>query len=440
MFLRIRCSSLALFLQVIFSTAVSSGIDYENRWNGTVVGTVATSLPPISLPRPEYMLASLPDAILIAIVTFVTSISAANLLAKKFDYTIDSSQELVAYGISNVIGSLFSSYCATGNITRSGFQANAEGKTQFASLVSSLVLCVILVSLVSLFKSLPQAVIGVIVCVGLLRLFRQFKDVLTFYRLSTPDLLAWLVVFIATVLLGVDLGLVVGLSFSLMIVIVRVALPYTAILGQVPGTEIFQNINDFDKINTIPGLLIFQFHAPLCIVSSYVFRRRLELAAQLDRRQWEKKNEGIFKKLIIKLSRFCEKDGSVVYNAEVTPSFSDTLHTIVVDCGTIGFCDAGGVNTLTQIVQDFSVAGIQVVFAAMTKKNRDMLERSGFFKKFGEEWLFPTIKDAVEFAKGGTNLLQAKIKDIDDKKQDELVRTREVIEMSRIGQGAGETN
>ena len=38
------------------------------------------------------MLASLPDAILIAIVTFVTSISAANLLAKKFDYTIDSSQ------------------------------------------------------------------------------------------------------------------------------------------------------------------------------------------------------------------------------------------------------------------------------------------------------------------------------------------------------------
>ncbi|KAL5500795.1 hypothetical protein EMCRGX_G012400 [Ephydatia muelleri] len=51
------------------------------------------------------------------------------------------------------------------------------------------------------------------------------------------------------------------------------------------------------------------------------------------------------------------------------------------------------------IVQDFSGAGIQVVFAAMTKKNRDMLERSGFFKKFGEEWLFPTIKDAVEFAK-----------------------------------------
>lgn len=430
---------------VIFSTAVSAGIDYEHRWNGTVVGTVATSLPPISLPRPEYMLASLPDAILIAIVTFVTSISAANLLAKKFDYTIDSSQELIAYGISNVIGSLFSSYSATGNISRSGFQANAEGKTQLASLVSSLVLCIILVSLVSLFRSLPQAVIGVIVCVGLLRLFRQFKDVVTFYRLSTPDLLAWLMVFIATVLLGVDLGLVVGLSFSLMIVIVRVALPYTAILGQVPGTEMFQNINDFEKINTIPGLLIFQFHAPLCIVSSYVFRRRLELAAQLDRRQWEKKNEGILKKLITKLSRFCEKDGSVVHNAEDTPSsskdVSSTLHTIVVDCGTIGFFDAGGVNTLTQIVQDFSVAGIQVIFAAMTKKNRDMLERSGFFKKFGEEWLFPTIKDAVELAKGGTNLLQAKIKDIEDKKQDEVDKTREeVIEMSQIRQGAGETN
>ena len=60
------------------------------------------------------------------------------------------------------------------------------------------------------------------------------------------------------------------------------------------------------QINTVPGLFIFQFHARLCIVSSYVFRRRLELAAQLDRRQWEKKNEGIFKKLITKVTCSCE--------------------------------------------------------------------------------------------------------------------------------------
>ena len=55
------------------------------------------------------------------------------------------------------------------------------------------------------------------------------------------------------------------------------------------------------QINTIPGLLIFRFQAPLCFLSSYVFRRRLEQAAQMDLREWGKKNDGILKKLVTKV-------------------------------------------------------------------------------------------------------------------------------------------
>ena len=56
------------------------------------------------------------------------------------------------------------------------------------------------------------------------------------------------------------------------------------------------------QINTIPGLLIFRFQAPLCFVSSYVFRSRLEQAAQMDCTEWKKKNEGILKKIITKVT------------------------------------------------------------------------------------------------------------------------------------------
>ena len=51
-----------------------------------------SSLPPLSLPRPEFMLASLPNAVLIAIVSFVIGVSVADLLAKKYKYTVNSSQ------------------------------------------------------------------------------------------------------------------------------------------------------------------------------------------------------------------------------------------------------------------------------------------------------------------------------------------------------------
>eukprot|EP00731_Ephydatia_muelleri_P024323 Em0016g594a len=363
---------------VVFSIGVSSAIDYEHRWNGTVVGTVAT--------RPEFMLASLPNAVLIAIVSFVISVSVADLLAKKYKYTVNSSQELIAYGVSNVIGSLFSSYCATGSISRSGFQASAGGKTQLTSLISSIVVCVVLISLVSLFRALPQAVLGVIVCMGLFGMFKQFKDIVRYFRLSFADLLAWIVVFVATLLLGVDLGLITGVVFSLLLVLIRTALPYSAVLGQVPGTEIFRNITHFDKV----------FHC-------------------------HEESSGVhIVDVIPQTAEHSDTGTSGAGSAE--HSAGGPLHTIVIDCAPMGFIDAVGVKTLTQIVDDFGNAGIQVMIAAMTKENRDMLDRSGFYKKFGKEWLFPTLQDAVELAKSGSSLLQI----------------QEAIEMPPIGHGTAD--
>eukprot|EP00731_Ephydatia_muelleri_P024320 Em0016g591a len=371
---------------VVFSIGVSSAIDYEHRWNGTVVGTVAT--------RPELMLASLPNAVLIAIVSFVIGVSVADVFAKKYKYTINPSQELIAYGVSNVIGSLFSSYCAAGSISRSGFQASVGGKTQLTSLISSIVVCIVLISLVSLFRALPQAVLGVIVCMGLSGMFRQFKDIVRYFRLSYADFLAWIVVFVATLLLGVDLGLIAGVVFSLLVVLIHISLPHSAVLGQVPGTEIFRNVTHFDKV----------FH--------------------------------------------CQEDSGGVKNVNVLPEiaeYSDTgtsgagsaedsvscpLHTIIIDCAPMGFIDAVGVKTMAEIVNDFGNAGIQVMIAAMTKENRDMLEWSGFYKKFGKEWLFPTIQDAVEFATSGSSLLQVQSTKV--AKQEVKLETDRILEESVV--------
>ncbi|KAL5484185.1 hypothetical protein EMCRGX_G020638 [Ephydatia muelleri] len=325
---------------VVFSIGVSSAIDYEHRWNGTVVGTVATSLPPLSLPRPELMLASLPNAVLIAIVSFVIGVSVADVFAKKYKYTINPSQELIAYGVSNVIGSLFSSYCAAGSISRSGFQASVGGKTQLTSLISSIVVCIVLISLVSLFRALPQAVLGVIVCMGLSGMFRQFKDIVRYFRLSYADFLAWIVVFVATLLLGVDLGLIAGVVFSLLVVF-----------------HCQEDSGGVKNVNVLP-----------------------------------------------EIAEYSDTGTSGAGSAE--DSVSCPLHTIIIDCAPMGFIDAVGVKTMAEIVNDFGNAGIQVMIAAMTKENRDMLEWSGFYKKFGKEWLFPTIQDAVEFATSGSSLLQ----------------------------------
>ncbi len=60
------------------------------------------SFPTPQLPSVTLIPNIFKDAIIIAIVSFAICISLAKTYAKKFKYTVDSNQELAAYGLCNV--------------------------------------------------------------------------------------------------------------------------------------------------------------------------------------------------------------------------------------------------------------------------------------------------------------------------------------------------
>eukprot|EP00731_Ephydatia_muelleri_P022015 Em0014g606a len=410
----------APLILMVIGILISLAADLENKFAVPVVGRIQPGLPPVSLPNSRYFLILLPNAFVISVVSFAVSVSLSKVLAKKYQYMVNANQEFIAYGLSNIAGSFFSSINVSGSLSRSLVQANAGGKTQLVGLLSSGILAVIMVALGGLFRTLPLAVLASIIWVELYGMFKQFADLYRYFKLSLPDMLVWLTVFIATVLLGVDLSLVIGICFSFIILVMKTALPYSAILGNAEGTELFRNIKNFDNLEKIPGILIFRFLAPLCFLSSPAFRRRLELAAQMDKKHWNKEEGGCLKTLFVKLSDLYSKRYSklsdnqqnempTVDSRHVTNDVDqdDTrrdLHTVIVDCAPIGFMDAVGVRTLIQVVMDFSQLHVQVLLAATTKETRDMLERAGFYELCGKEWLFPSIQDAVNHALTGERL------------------------------------
>ena len=67
-----------------------------------------------------------------------------------------SPQELMAYGVMNVVGCFFSSFPAAGSLSRSSVQANSGGKTQLVGFISSLILLLVLLWLGPLFQQLPR--------------------------------------------------------------------------------------------------------------------------------------------------------------------------------------------------------------------------------------------------------------------------------------------
>jgi high affinity sulfate transporter 1 len=404
---------------LIGATLISFLASFETNFDVIIVGEIPQGAPALTNPFTSYI--SFPliiDSFVISIVVYSVSVSLARKFANEHDYAIHSNQEFIAYGAMNVIGSFFSSFTAAGSLSRSLIQSNA-GKTQLVGFISSAIILIVLLWLGALFEPLPTAVLAATIWVALWGMFRQFRHTWSYFKLSFSDFLIWVVVFLATVFLGVDLGLGVGVAFSLLVIIFRIVLPYSSVLGQAKDTEIFRNTKYFE-VDTVKGVLIFRFMAPICFMNAAVFRTRLEMECDLHKRQKPGGEEkGCLQKCLPPPEQWCGGRGGYdvteVHTEEELQGHLETasdrdlrvaprakrkqlVHSVVIDCAPISFLDAVGVNALKQLVLDFYKCDVQVVFASMTKENRDMMDRAKFYEVCGKEWLFPSIQDAVHHA------------------------------------------
>jgi MFS superfamily sulfate permease-like transporter len=132
----------------------------------------------------------------------------------------------------NFGGSFFGSFPTAGALSRTVLQDATGGNTQLVGLFSSVIVIFVILLLGSLFGPLPSAALAAIVVVALKGLYFQLRDIYKFYKLSLQDMLIWLVVFFSTLLIGLDIGLGIGVLFSLVLVMFRTVLPYSPALGE----------------------------------------------------------------------------------------------------------------------------------------------------------------------------------------------------------------
>uniref|UniRef100_A0AAX7UHT8 SLC26A/SulP transporter domain-containing protein n=1 Tax=Astatotilapia calliptera TaxID=8154 RepID=A0AAX7UHT8_ASTCA len=187
------------------------------------------------------------DAFAVAIVGFAINISLSKTFGLKYGYKVDSNQELVALGLSNTIGGFFHCYSVTSSLSRSLVQESTGGKTQVAGVISSIIVLITVLKIGPLFEDLPKAVLSTIVFVNLKGMFKQFMDVSLLWKTNKVDLLVWLVTFISTIVLNLDLGLAVSVAFSMLTFIFRTQLPRYSILGNLPGTELYLDTDTYKE-------------------------------------------------------------------------------------------------------------------------------------------------------------------------------------------------
>ncbi|XP_039095035.1 prestin isoform X2 [Hyaena hyaena] len=385
------------FFAVVMGTGISAGFNLQESYNVDVVGKLPLGLLPPANPDTSLFHLVYVDAIAIAIVGFSVTISMAKTLANKHGYQVDGNQELIALGLCNSIGSLFQTFSISCSLSRSLVQEGTGGKTQLAGCLASLMILLVILATGFLFESLPQTI--------------------------------WLTTFVSSLFLGLDYGLITAVIIALLTVIYRTQSPSYKVLGQLPDTDVYIDIDAYEEVKEIPGIKIFQINAPIYYANSDLYSNALKRKTGVNpalimgaRRKAMKKyakevgNANMANATVVKVDAEVdgedatkpeEEDDEVKYPPIVIKSTfpeelqrfmppGDNIHTIILDFTQVNFIDSVGVKTLAGIVKEYGDVGIYVYLAGCSAQVVNDLTQNRFFENPAlKELLFLSIHDAV---------------------------------------------
>ncbi|MBI1234870.1 MAG: sulfate permease [Alphaproteobacteria bacterium] len=209
-----------------------------------ILGEVPRELPALGIPRfdADVWAQLAGSAALIALIGFVESVSVGRTLAAKKRQRIDANQELVALGAASLSSGLSSGYPVTGGLARSAVNLDAGAETPAAGAFTAIGIALATLFLTPFLFNLPQAVLAATIIVAVLSLV-NLKEVVKVWHFSKTDFAAMGGTIAVTLSFGVEWGITTGVVLSLFLHLYNTSRPHFAIVGQVPGTQHFRNVN-----------------------------------------------------------------------------------------------------------------------------------------------------------------------------------------------------
>ena len=338
---------------IAVTTALAWGLDWPGQ-GMKIVGTIPQGLPPLTLPVWDMALwreLAIP-ALLISVVGFVESVSVGQTLAAKRRQRIAPDQELVALGASNLSASFTGGFPVTGGFARSVVNFDAGARTPAAGVFTAMGILLAALLLTPALYFLPQATLAATIIVAVLSLV-DFGILKRTWAYSKPDFAAVVATLLATLSLGVETGLVVGVGLSLALYLFNTSRPHIATVGLVPGTESFRNVLRY-QVLVSPRLLSLRVDENLYFANA----RKLE-----------------------------------DFVNDAVASRPELKH-VVLQCSAINSIDASALESLEAIRLRLQDAGIALHLSEVKGPVMDRLQRTDFVASLGGQ-VFMTHFQAI---------------------------------------------
>ena len=293
-------------------------------------------------------------AVGLALISYNSAMVTARGFAAKNRYDIDPNREFIALGVANIGAGLLQGFAVSGADSRTAVNDSMGGKSQVTGLVTAAVLALTLLFFTKPLAWLPMAVLSAVLIKAAMGLF-DVRGLATLRRVSPPEFRLCLITLLGVITVGVLPGVVVAVGLAIVMLLVRASRPHDAVLGRIPGTNIYREAATSPGAESFPGLVIYRFDASLVFFNADRFKARVR---------------------------------TVVREAPVRH--------FLLDAETIPLLDTTGAAILDQLRGDLENEGIGMAVAEAKSQVRGMLDRTGLAGKIGPDRMFATVNAAVE--------------------------------------------
>eukprot|EP01133_Synstelium_polycarpum_P019002 gene19002-22746_t len=384
---------------VIIFTLISFVLKLEQRANLSVVGHIESGFPTPRLPTITYdktynytsgppetnilkvAISITPGALVLVLVGFISSVSVGAKFAEKYGYTIEPNQELLSLGLSDFIGAFFLSFPVGASLSRTAVNAQSGAATQVASLISTAIIVFSIFFLTKVIYFLPRSILASIVIVAVSDLV-EYQVAIQLWKVHRKDLMLFLISFFSTIFLGILQGILIGLIASLLLIVYRSAYPPVAVLGRLPGTEIYKNIKRVPQAETFKGIKVVRIDGSIYFANTQYIKKKL--------RHYEPNRQ--------KSEDLTDSESEAINEEDITVMIDDTpvKGAIIIDCSSMNDMDSTGLRMLKELVDEFRSRQLVIYFASVKGYIRDQLKKGGVVEHYGADHFFWTINDAVE--------------------------------------------
>lgn len=338
----LRVKQLSALLVMLLAMAVGGLLQVE-AYGVKVVGQVPAGMPTLGLPSLKLSLLRelLPAALLIALVGFIESISIAQSLAMRTRQLISPDLELLGQGAANVASACSGGMPVAASFSRSAVARESNMATPVVGIFAAGLMLATVLGLAPVLLHLPQAVLAASILVAVVGLV----DVPTLrhtWRYSKAEGGALLVTFFGVLLQGVESGIVLGVGLSLLLFLWRTSRPHMAVVGQVPGSQHFRNVQRYDT-ELSPSVLSLRVDESLYFPNARYLETRI---------------------------------GELI-------AVSPEVRHLVLMCSGVNQIDASALDTLEAIAEQLQSADVQLHLSEVKGPVMDRLLRSDFLERFG---------------------------------------------------------